>query len=285
MEKQRNMIPLKQLNLTSRFLFDEVMEDPETQRDALSIILGREIPALCQNETEKELRLSPLIRSVRMDLFSADKEGTVYNTEMQDRKKSDLARRSRYYQAMLDTSLLEPGIPDYSLLNRTYLILIMTFDLFGYERYRYTFVPQCEEEPGCVLDDGAIRIFLNTRGKNAHGVSGELIDFLHYLENTTDRAASESGSERIRRIHERVSKVKANEEIGVKYMQAWEERYYDRQEGREEGREEGLAEGERYFAALTQCLLKDSRLDDLMKATQDQMFREALYREYGIKDD
>lgn len=30
MTKKQNMIPLKDLNLTNRFLFDEVMEDPET---------------------------------------------------------------------------------------------------------------------------------------------------------------------------------------------------------------------------------------------------------------
>lgn len=46
-------------------------------------------------------------------------------------------------------------------------------------------------------------------------------------------------SERIKRIHERVCKVKSNEEIGVKYMQAWEERYYDKQEAQAEGRAEG----------------------------------------------
>ena len=40
----------------------------------------------------------------------------------------------------------------------------------------------------------------------------------------------------MRRVHERVCKVKVNEEIGVKYMQAWEEKYYEREEGREEGR-------------------------------------------------
>ena len=40
----------------------------------------------------------------------------------------------------------------------------------------------------------------------------------------------------VRRMHDRVCKVKVNEEIGVKYMQAWEEKYYEREEGREEGR-------------------------------------------------
>ena len=32
-----NMTPLKQLNLTDCFLFDEVMEDPIVHQDALSI--------------------------------------------------------------------------------------------------------------------------------------------------------------------------------------------------------------------------------------------------------
>lgn len=34
-----------------------------------------------------------------------------------------------------------------------------------------------------------------------------------------------------------VCEVKSSEEIGVKYMQAWEEKYYEREEGREEGKD------------------------------------------------
>ncbi len=69
-----------------------------------------------------------------------------------------------------------------------------------------------------------------------------MADFPHYLEDTTDQAAISSGSDRIRRIHNRVCKVKSNEEIGVKYMQAWEEKYYERQEGLEEELEEDLSD-------------------------------------------
>ena len=63
------------------------------------------------------------------------------------------------------------------------------------------------------------------------------------MENTTDEEAARTGSERIRRIHERVCRVRSSEEIGVKYMQAWEERYYAEQEGREQGLEEGREAG------------------------------------------
>lgn len=55
MAKEKKRIPLKDLNLTSRFLFDEVMEDPQTHQEALSIIFGKEIPLLEHNETEKEI--------------------------------------------------------------------------------------------------------------------------------------------------------------------------------------------------------------------------------------
>ena len=69
MSKQQNMIPLQELNLTSRFLFEEVLEDPRTHQDILEIIFQKEIPLLEKNETEKELRVSPLLRSIRMDVF------------------------------------------------------------------------------------------------------------------------------------------------------------------------------------------------------------------------
>ena len=239
MNKKQTMIPLKELNLTNRFLFDEVMEDPEIHRDVLSIILSKEIPALIVNQTEKEGRLSPTIRSIRMDVFSMDEEDMVYNTEMQERRKTDLAKRSRYYQALTDTGLLEPGIPNYNLLNDSYIIMIMPFDLFGYGKYVYTFEAHCKEIPECKLKDGAVRIFLNTRGTNDHEVSKESVDFLHYLEDTSKEQAEKRDSERIKRIHDRVCKVKLNEEVGVKYMQAWEEKYYEREEGKEEGIEIG----------------------------------------------
>ena len=98
---KQNLIPLSDLNLTDRFLFDEVMEDPQAHQDALSIIFGHTIPLLTQNETEKELRVSPTIRSIRMDVCSMDEDKSIYNTEMQKKRQTDLVKRSRYYQAMI----------------------------------------------------------------------------------------------------------------------------------------------------------------------------------------
>lgn len=101
---KNNIVPLKELNLTDRFLFDEVMEEPNIHQEVLSLILGRKISFLQESKTEKESRISPLIRSIRMDLFAIDSEEQVYNTEMQKKRKDDLPKRSRYYQGMMEQS-------------------------------------------------------------------------------------------------------------------------------------------------------------------------------------
>ncbi len=67
---------------------------------------------------------------------------------------------------------------------------------------------------------------------------------LTYFEETTDVVASSLGYERIGRLHEIVTSIKVSDEIGVKYMNAYEERIYDMQEAKEEGKASGRAERE-----------------------------------------
>ena len=121
---------LENLNLVDRFLFDEVMEDQASYQALISILLENEIEILDKTQTEKELRVSPEIRQVRLDVVSMDREKKVYFTEMQKQDTGNLRRRSRYYQAQLDVSLLEPGTVNFNLLNDSCFILIAPFDLF-----------------------------------------------------------------------------------------------------------------------------------------------------------
>ena len=146
---------------------------------------------------------------------------------------------------MIDSKLLIPGIAGYNGLNDVYIIMIMPFDLFGEGRYRYTFRMSCEEVPGLDLRDGVTRIFLNTRGSNAEGESEELIGLLRYFEDSSADSAMRSGSDRVMKLHEKVEKLRKSEEMGVRFMNAWEEKLLDRQDGYEEGLEEGLAAGEK----------------------------------------
>ncbi|HIR45377.1 MAG TPA: hypothetical protein IAC92_08480, partial [Candidatus Ventrisoma faecale] len=187
--------------------------------------------------------------------------------------------------------LLPPGRGvSFNQLPASYLIMIMPFDLWGCGKYRYTFKTQCEEVPGLYLEDGVTRIFLNTRGTDDGEVSPELAELLHYIEDSSDETAQRCRSGRIQKLHRRVREVRASEEFGVKYMQAWEEKIYERMEGKEEGlaegrkegREEGRELGEQRISALTRHLLKAGRYDDLERAAQDPACREALCREFGL---
>ena len=236
--KKNKIKPLKDLRLLDRFLFAELMEDEECSKEVLEIILGKEISLLSRDQTEKEVRTATWLKSIRLDVYSVDEEGTVYDTEMQQNWRNDLEKRSRYYQGLLDSSLLVPGEQSYNALNNTYIIMIMPFDLFGKGRYQYTIKAFCEEDKEVQMQDGATRIFLNTHGKNQEEVRPELIEFLNYVENTNELQEEMFRSEKVTKIQKAVGQIKSNEEIGVKYMQKWEEIAEARAEGRTEGREE-----------------------------------------------
>lgn len=105
-----------------------------------------------------------------------DQEKKIYYTEMQKRNTGNLIRRSRYYQAQLDVS----------------------FDIFGRGLYRYTFEGVCKECPDLKMEDGFVRIFINTKGKNRKNFSKEFLDFMTYLTSSTDETAENTKSKRIK---------------------------------------------------------------------------------------
>lgn len=179
-----------------------------------------------------------------LDVWAMDEDETIYETEVQKNNTRNLPKRSRLYQGIIDSKLLPPGEIDYNRLPDIFIIIIMPFDLFGKGRYRYTFYNQCEEVPGLPMGDGAVHIFLNTRGNvKDESVSQELIDLLHYFECSRPEVAEKSESERIHHLQTRVETIRASEETGVRFMNAWEERILDRQEGFAEGKQAGLEEG------------------------------------------
>ena len=243
----KNKKSLQDLTLLDRFLFAEVMEDSKTFENILSIILGEDISIQGRPQSEHESRTSPLKRQVRLDVWAEDEADAVYNVEAQKENTKNLPHRSRFYQALIDSKLLDPGEVDFSNMKDCYSIIIAPFDLFGKELYQYTFQMTCNET-GQTLGDGAIRIFLNTHGKNPKDISPELKELLYYMEHTTEDVTCSTS--RLQEIKDHVNVVKSSEEIGVKYMQEWEEKILEkrkaRAEGRAEGRVKGRAEGETF---------------------------------------
>ena len=236
----KNKKSLQDLTLLDRFLFAEVMEDSKTFENILSIILGEDISIQGRPQSEHESRTSPLKRQVRLDVWAEDEADAVYNVEAQKENTKNLPHRSRFYQALIDSKLLDPGEVDFSNMKDCYSIIIAPFDLFGRGLYQYTFQMTCAET-GQPLEDGATRIFLNTHGKNSEDISPELKELLYYMEHTTEEISCSTS--RLQEIKNHVNIVKSSEEIGVKYMQEWEEKILEKRKARAEGLAEGRAEG------------------------------------------
>lgn len=107
-------------------------------------------------------------------------------------------------------------------------------------------------------------VFSLTHGKNNDEVSPEFIALMKFIEYNESEEYKQS-SPNLDRIINRVSQVKASEEVGVKYMQRWEEEALIRNEGKEEGREEGREEGK-----IETKVIDIKNLMENMKLTAEQ---------------
>ena len=241
--KNREFKELKDLTLLDDFLFKELVEDQEALESILEIILGEKVKLLKAPETEKEERANPLFKKVRLDVCGFDEE-SIYDVEVQQKQKNDLRKRIRFYRGLMDRRFLKRGAPSYNDLKNLFVIMIAPFDLFGDERYRYTFKMTCQENKEIDLGDEQTLIFLSTNGKNKEGASQELIDMLKYFEKTNENTENISNSSKIKLLQEKVKQIKSNDKVGVKLMNSWEKEIEIKEEGREEGIKEGARERE-----------------------------------------
>ena len=92
----------------------------------------------------------------------------------------NLPKRRRYYQGMINLNILEKG-DDYNHLKKSYVIFICTFDPFGLGRHIYTFENRCSEDTALTLNDGTVKIILNTKG-TLDDVSPEMKRLLDYVD-------------------------------------------------------------------------------------------------------
>ena len=167
-----------ELDLTDSFIFSKVMTDERLCKRLLEIILGIDILRIEYIEAEKDMKFAPDGKGVRLDVYVDDKQGTVYDIEMQAIDTKELPKRSRYYQSMIDLTALEKGA-SYEDLKKSYVIFICMADVFGKGRYVYTFRNICVEDPSIELGDDATKIFLNPYGSGE--ISEELSEFFGYL--------------------------------------------------------------------------------------------------------
>ena len=209
-------VSFQELNLSNQFLFPAALEDPITCRLVLECIVEEQIGELAVR-VEYTKRYDSEFKCIRLDVFAKDVVTEIsYNTEMQNKDEYNLPLRSRYYQAQLDVGGLKPG-EDYTKLKPLYVIFICNFDPFKEKLYQYTFSMQCKERE-IPLNDGVKRIFLSTKGENKEEVPAMLVDFLGYLNDSTDAYVKQHSNEKVKEIHERIKVLKKNRDVEKRYM-------------------------------------------------------------------
>ena len=266
------------LDLSNAFLFAAALEDPQTCRLVLEIILGRKVPKV-KVHTEHTILYNSEFRSVRLDVYAEDEFHVSYDLEMQNQNEKNLAKRSRYYQAEMDVSSLKPG-EDFNRLKPSCIIYICTFDPFGKGLYQYVFEEYCKEA-GLPLGDETKKIFLNTKGIHKENVSQELMHFLQYVEKSTETTVQEGNDTSIKLLHQKVKELKQRRELEVNYMR-FEELLQDKwrdgmKEGIAKGKEEGIAQGK--VESIFEFLQDLGEVpEDLKKQIESQTDLETLSR-------
>ncbi|MBQ7370414.1 MAG: Rpn family recombination-promoting nuclease/putative transposase [Blautia sp.] len=267
------------------------MRNPRLCKKMLERILNIEIDHIDFPDIQKTLDFDFDAKSVRLDVYVKDEKGTVFNVEMQALNKDDLRKRSRYYQAMIDLDQMEKGA-DYENLAQSYIIFICDFDLFGENRYIYTFENRCLEDYELRLMDGTTKIFLNAKG-SVGDISKELKAFLEYVGK-----GIVGEDEFVKELNSEVTIAKKNHKWRWEYMKLFllqqdakregrrEGRQEGRQEGRREGRQEGRREGEmvKVISLTRKKMAKSLSVDEIAEVLEEdtkliRIIAEALEKE------
>ena len=165
-------------------MFGKICLKKENCQLILKALFGRDIN-IVDTQAEKYLKKYDTAKFVRLDLLAEDDIGTMYDAELQHKSKNperqkELPKRMRYYQGMIDATILSEGEP-YSKLPNIYIVFICTYDPFGKGLARYSFDTNCNEVDIEGYDDGGHKIYFNTTG-NLEELTQEARNMLEYIE-------------------------------------------------------------------------------------------------------
>lgn len=232
------------LTIKDDYMFKLIMRRKRICTAMLERILNIEIKDIKYIEEEKTIQADHPSHGVRLDVYVKDDNDTVYNIEMQVRKPEGdtLARRTRYYQSMIDADLMLEG-RDYDELNDSYIIFICPFDVFGKGRHIYEIRGYCTQDKDLLLPDGATRIFLNTKG-TMDDVRPDVKAFLDYVNGVV------SNDDLVQEIEREINIVRNTGDERVSYMTFLMKMNEERKEGHKEGLAEGISIGEERGLAI-----------------------------------
>ena len=186
-------------------------------------------------------------KSVRFDVYTKD-SSRIFDLEMQTVNKSNLPKRARYYQSVIDVDNLSQGI-EYSKLRDTYVIFICLDDLFHEAQPVYFFENICMADGKMIkLDDRAYKVFFNASDCDKLQ-SDEEKSFFKFLKGES------ADDDFTKTLETKISQARENLDWRRQYMTWEQEMKHQRWEAYEEGLSEGVQQAARENA---KCMLCDN---------------------------
>ncbi|MBQ3076886.1 MAG: Rpn family recombination-promoting nuclease/putative transposase, partial [Clostridia bacterium] len=235
--------PLKDLPLSSDFMFAEVMRSERICTLFLESLLNKKIARIEYITKQADLKDDPVSHGIRLDVYLNDENQTRYDIEMQNVRKQSLERRARYYQSGIDRRFLQEGA-DYDELPESYIIFVCNFDYFRRGLACYKRISSMEDCPGLVYEDGSHVCFLNSGYREAN-VNPAISEFLDYLRTNDDTMSPRSTL--VREVQEALKTARNDPRLEVPYM-TYQQKMRDiaidyTERGRRAGFEEGIVKG------------------------------------------
>lgn len=243
----------EELQFADDFMFWKVMTEYEDIcRKVVELCIGHKVHGIRYKEGQKEMKILPESRGIRLDVYLEDDDRTLCDFEMQKVSGTDLGKRFRYYDSIMTLNALQMGV-DYEKLKDSYAVFICLFDPFEKGRvvYEFTKRDRCDHE--LIMGDGAVDIVINALGDDSV-CSDEMKSFLAAVRG--QQIESEPG----RAIGNAVKRIRERPEWRAEYM-LYEIRM---NESRKEGYAAGIREGEERG-------IEQGRLDTLRGSVQNMV--------------
>ena len=269
-----NIKPWEELTIQDDYMFKLVMRCKHICKTMIEKILRVKLSDIRYIDEEKTVKPKYESKGVRLDVY-VEGSGEIFEIEMQVRQpeSGELAKRVRYYQAMIDSERLAAG-QKYKTLPTTYIIFICPFDPFGLSRHIYTFRNLCIDDTKLELDDKTTKVFVNSVG-TADDVASDVKAFLDYVNGVISDDAF------VREIDEEIVRVKQIEQERVGYMTYAMKIEEERELAEEKGRKEGRLD--KTVSVVTNMLKKHypyTEISEMAETTEEEVIR--IAKEAGL---
>lgn len=186
-EQKKNLV--MQFNLFQDIFFSAVMKDKDAAEYVLRLCTGIPDLTIVSSDIQKALR-NLFGKSAILDFIAQDSTGKIYNIEVQNTDDEEYfgPMRARYYQSIMDASLVPIGLT-YNELPEMYIIFITPFNplkSYGHHKVIYEKKSLLEDVP---WENKVHELYLNAEETD----NSQLSEMLQYFR-TADPADQRFGA-------------------------------------------------------------------------------------------